>query len=104
MSLIQEKAPKSIKSVQLDMLSGKTMAIDASMCMYQFLIATQTFSMGRSGVGELTDVDGNLTGHLVGIFHRTIQLMENGIKPIWVFDGKAPDMKGDELEKRKVMK
>ena len=82
----------------------KTMAIDASMCMYQFLIATQTFSMGRSGVGELTDTDGNLTGHLVGIFHRTIQLMENGIKPIWVFDGKAPDMKGDELEKRKALK
>jgi len=30
--------------------------------------------------------------------------MENGIKPIWVFDGKAPDMKAEELEKRKEMK
>ena len=50
------------------------------------------------------DADGNLTGHLVGIFHRTIQFLEHGIKPIWVFDGKAPDMKSAELDKRKQMK
>ena len=104
MSLIQDKAPKSIKSMQLDMLSGKTIAVDASMSMYQFLIATQTYSGQQRGVGELTDTDGNLTGHLVGIFHRTIMFMEHGIKPIWVFDGKAPDMKEDELEKRKQLK
>ena len=28
-------------------------------------------------------------------------MMENGIKPVWVFDGKPPDMKSDELEKRR---
>ena len=44
MSLIQDKAPKSIKSMHLDMLSGKTLAVDASMSMYQFLIATQSWS------------------------------------------------------------
>ena len=60
--------------------------------------------MGGGGVGELRDEEGNLTGHLVGIFHRTIQFMEQGIKPVWVFDGKPPDMKGAELEKRKEMK
>jgi len=27
--------------------------------------------------------------------------MEHGIKPIWVFDGKAPEMKAGELDKRK---
>lgn len=30
--------------------------------------------------------------------------MENGVKPIWVFDGKAPEMKSDELLKRKEIK
>ena len=30
--------------------------------------------------------------------------MENGVKPIWVFDGKPPDLKSGELEKRKEMK
>ena len=56
------------------------------------------------GIKQLKDADGNLTGHLVGLFQRTIQLMENGIKPIWVFDGKAPDLKADELQKRKASK
>ena len=60
--------------------------------------------MGVSGINELKDTNGNLTGHLVGLFHRTVQFMENGVKPIWVFDGKAPDLKSDELEKRKAMK
>ena len=57
----------------MDMLTGKVVAVDASMAIYQFLIATQTFSAaGRPGVGELKDDEGNLTGHLVGLFHRTI--------------------------------
>ena len=30
--------------------------------------------------------------------------MENGIRPIWVFDGTPPDLKNDELEKRKKSK
>jgi flap endonuclease-1 len=104
MSLIQDKSPKAIKSMNMDMLAGKVVAVDASMAIYQFLIATQTFSQGRPGVGELRDEEGNLTGHLVGIFHRTIQFLENGIKPIWVFDGKPPDMKSKELDKRKEQK
>lgn len=38
--------------------------------------------------------------HLVGFFYRTIRLLENGIKPVFVFDGKPPVMKGGELAKR----
>ena len=58
----------------------------------------------NTGVIEMRDEEGNLTGHLVGIFHRTIQFLENGIKPVWVFDGKPPQMKEKELEKRKEAK
>jgi flap endonuclease-1 len=29
--------------------------------------------------------------------------MENGVKPIWVFDGKPPEMKSKELDKRKEL-
>ena len=60
--------------------------------------------MGIPGLKELSDGEGNLTGHLVGMFHRTIQLMEAGIKPIWVFDGKPPVLKSKELDKRKELK
>lgn len=52
----------------------------------------------------MKDADGNLTGHLVGLYHRTIQFMEAGVKPIWVFDGKPPDLKAKELDKRKELK
>ena len=105
MTLIQEKAPKAIKQVHMDMLTGKVVACDASMAIYQFLIATQGFSKsGNPGLFELKDVDGNLTGHLVGLYHRTIQFMEAGVKPIWVFDGKPPDLKAHELDKRKESK
>lgn len=34
------------------------------------------------------------------MFYRTIRLLENGIKPVYVFDGKPPDMKSGELAKR----
>lgn len=48
----------------------------------------------------MTTVDGETTSHLMGTFYRTIRLLENGIKPIYVFDGKPPDMKSGELNKR----
>lgn len=73
---------------------GRKVAIDASMCLYQFLIAV------RSDGAQLTTVDGEPTSHLMGTFYRTIRLLENGIKPVYVFDGKPPDMKGGELQKR----
>ncbi|KAJ3116461.1 Elongation of fatty acids protein 2 [Phlyctochytrium bullatum] len=36
----------------------------------------------------------------VGLLERTIRLIENGIKPVYVFDGKPPDLKSSELKKR----
>ena len=103
MSLINEKAPDAVKEIHLDSLTGKVIACDASMSIYQFLIATQTMKQGF-GVSELRDKDGNLTGHLLGLMNRSIMMMENGIKPAWVFDGKPPEMKSDELQKRKEAK
>ncbi len=34
-----------------------------------------------------------LDSHLMGLFYRTIRIVENGIKPAYVFDGKPPDLK-----------
>lgn len=73
---------------------GRKIAIDASMCLYQFLIAV------RAEGAQLTSIDGETTSHLMGTFYRTIRLLENGIKPVYVFDGKPPDMKSGELTKR----
>ncbi len=36
----------------------------------------------------------------MGMWSRTLRLISYGIKPVYVFDGKAPVMKGTELKKR----
>ena len=33
----------------------------------------------------------------MGLFYRTIRMVENGIKPVYVFDGKPPEMKSGEV-------
>ena len=72
------------------------------MSIYQFLIAVrQAHGEGGSGGGQLTNADGEVTSHLTGMLYRTIRMMEAGIKPAFVFDGKAPTMKSGELAKRK---
>lgn len=103
MALLREKAPNAIKQMQLKSLTGYKLACDASMSIYQFLISTQGFNKGF-GLSELQDKDGNLTGHLQGLLSRSIMMMENGIKPIWVFDGKPPELKQHLLKERKEKK
>ena len=100
MSLIQEKCPKAVEETTLEMFSGKVVACDASMTIYHLIIATQAIRAQVASIAELRDEEGNLTGHLVGLFHKTINLFECGIKPIWVFDGKPPQMKKDVCKKR----
>jgi 5'-3' exonuclease len=41
-----------------------------------------------------------VTSHIQGLFNRTIRMMTNGIKPVYVFDGKPPTLKSGELAKR----
>ena len=103
MTLLKEKCPQSIKSLPLKTYTGQIFSLDASLSMYQFLISTQQIKSGFS-ISDLRDSEGNLTGHLLGIFNRTIMLMENGIRPVWVFDGKPPEAKKNVLKKRKEIK
>ncbi|KAL9258692.1 Flap endonuclease 1-like protein [Drosera capensis] len=56
--------------------------------------------VGRTGTEMLTNEAGDVTSHLQGMFSRTIRLLEAGIKPVYVFDGKPPDLKKQELAKR----
>lgn len=81
--------------------TGRKVAIDASMAMYQFLIAVR--SSGPGGGQQqamLVNEAGEVTSHIQGMFNRTIKMMSSGIRPVYVFDGKPPQMKGGELAKR----
>ncbi|KAF7330492.1 Flap endonuclease 1 [Mycena venus] len=94
-ALLSEHAPAAIKEHEIKTLFGRKVAIDASMSIYQFLIAV------RQKDGELLTNDaGETTSHLMGFFYRTIRIVENGIKPAYVFDGKPPEMKKGVLSKR----
>ena len=98
MKLLSEEAPGAIKEVDFTALTGRKVAIDASMAMYQFLVAVR--AGGQGSQMNLTNADGEVTSHIQGMFNRTIKMMETGIKPVYVFDGKPPQLKGDELAKR----
>ena len=62
--LIADVAPKAIKKNEMKNYFGRKVAIDASMSLYQFLIAV------RSEGAQLTDSDGETTSHLMGTFYR----------------------------------
>ena len=97
--LIADKAPGAIKEHKMDSYFGRKIAVDASMSIYQFLIAVR-----QGEQGQLTNEAGEVTSHITGMLYRTIRMMEAGIKPAFVFDGKAPTLKGGELAKRKERK
>ncbi|CAH8627470.1 unnamed protein product [Heterobilharzia americana] len=92
--VIGDNAQKAVKSCEMKSYFGRKVAIDASMSIYQFLIAV------RQEGNTLTNAEGESTSHLMGMFYRTIRMIENGIKPVYVFEGKPPSMKAGELAKR----
>jgi flap endonuclease-1 len=87
------------KEIKIEDLSGKILAVDSFNVLYMFL----TTIRGPDG-SPLMDSKGRTTSHLVGLFSRFSNLMEKGIKFIFVFDGKAPELKREERERRKALK
>lgn len=83
------------KETSLEAISGKIVAIDAYNTLYQFL------SIIRQPDGTpLQDSSGRITSHLSGLIYRTTNLMEKGIRPVFVFDGKPSDLKAEVIKKR----
>ncbi|ODV91176.1 hypothetical protein CANCADRAFT_57501 [Tortispora caseinolytica NRRL Y-17796] len=93
--LISEHAPNAIKTGEMKQFAGRKVAIDASMSLYQFLI-----NVRQQDGSQLTNEAGETTSHLVGLFSRTVRMVSNGLKPLYVFDGKPPVLKSQELGKR----
>ena len=89
----------SKREISIDELHGKRLAFDGYNVLYQFLSAIR----GPDGT-PLKNSEGKITSHLLGLLARTTKLMEMGVKPVFVFDGKAPDLKLETIEKRKAIK
>ena len=88
-----------IQNFKLEDLSGKIIAIDAYNALYQFLAIIR-----QPNGTPLKDSTGKITSHLSGLFYRTSNLVELGIKPIYVFDGPPPVLKKAELQRRRQVK
>ncbi|MBM3898109.1 MAG: flap endonuclease-1 [Thaumarchaeota archaeon] len=85
------------KKTTLEHLSGRTVAVDAYNALYQFL------SIIRGETGEpLMDSEGKITSHLSGLFYRNLNLLTLGIRPVYVLDGKPPELKRVEIERRRA--
>jgi flap endonuclease-1 len=83
------------KKIALEDLTGRSIAIDAFNTLYQFL------SMIRQSDGTpLMDRDGRITSHLSGLYFRSAALLEIGLKPVYVFDGKPPELKKKTIMER----
>ncbi len=85
--------------LKLQELAGKVVAIDAYNTIYQFL------SIIRGPTGEpLANSKGEITSHLSGLFYRNANLLMENIKPVYVFDGKANELKMAEIQRRSQLK
>ncbi len=87
------------KEIELSDLKGKIIAVDAYNTLYQFLSIIRQ----RDGT-PLIDSHGEITSHLSGFLYRTTNLVEEGIKPVFVFDGAPPTFKNTTIEERKKIR
>ena len=89
--IIKREAQDSIIHDNLYKLSGKKVAVDASLIIYQQLLRHQL----------LRNKNGEITNHITGLFYKMINYLSLNIEPIFIFDGKPPIQKKDCVDERK---
>jgi flap endonuclease-1 len=94
-ALINQYAPKSVAKKQFNDLNGKKIVIDASLLIYSYVIAIRNTSY------DLTNINGDMTSHIHAVVSKTLLYLDNSITPIFVFDGKPPNLKNEVLDKRR---
>jgi flap endonuclease-1 len=88
------------QTIALDALRGRTLSVDGNGELYQFLALIRL----RDGT-PLRDSTGRITSHLSGLFYRTTRLIaEHGLALVFVFDGKPPARKAQEIVKRRAVR
>jgi len=82
--------------INLEDLRGKTLAVDAYNALYQFLAIIR-----QPNGTPLMDKQGRVTSHLSGLLYRTANIRERGIRLSFIFDGKPPELKQFEIQRRR---
>ena len=84
------------RKISISDLAGEIVAFDGNNILYQFL----SIIRGRDGQ-PLKDRQGRMTSHLSGLMYRNSNLMEAGIKIVYVFDGRPHRFKSTVLARRR---
>ncbi|MFC1803325.1 flap endonuclease-1 [Thermoproteota archaeon] len=88
------------RKLTLDILRGNSFAVDGFIVLHEFLALIRD-KQGR----PLTDSKGNITSHLVGLAFRTTRLISDyDMNLVFVFDGKPPALKREEIATRREIR
>jgi len=77
------------RRIKIETLEGKILAIDVSIWLLKMI-----HGYLQLGSEEYRNI------HLTGIFRRIVKLLYYGIKPVFVFDGKFPELKRETVRRR----
>ncbi len=83
------------RQISFDELRGQRIAVDAFNTLYQFLTVIR-----QPDGTPLMDAQGRITSHLSGLFYRTCNMLEKGVRPIYVFDGEPSPLKAKTIAER----
>ena len=90
---VKKFSPDSITHENLYKLSGKKVAVDASLIIYQQLLSnTKAFFYNK---------EGKITNHITGLFYKIMNFITLDIELLFVFDGRPPDNKQACIQGRK---
>ena len=88
---IKRECPNGIKHDNLSSLSGKRVAVDASLIIYQQLLSHNL----------LKNKKGNITNHITGLFYKLVNYLSHNIELVFVFDGRPPALKQECIKERR---
>ena len=90
----------SPSAIEMSDLAGERIAVDAFLTAYQFITSLRARGEGKDGT-YLRDSSGRPVSHLMGFLDRSSALIEAGIDPVFIFDGRPHELKFDTLAERK---
>jgi flap endonuclease-1 len=92
---INKNFPEIYNNVGINEIKGKSCIIDGMQHIYSQLIYM------RSREKEVFTSDGKNISHIHGLINSLTYYLKNDIIPIFIFDGKTPDIKKKKIEERK---
>lgn len=92
---INKNFPEIFHNISITEIKNKSCIIDGMQHIYSQLIYMRTRDK------EIITSDGKNISHIHGLINSLTYYLKNGIVPIFVFDGKMPDIKKKKIDERK---